>query len=176
MPKRQHSTKVPVNMQHHYQVITELTDSFCQKKLNDEYQQLARYATAALCRKKPSPLVSGNINTWACAILHALGTVNFLFDKSQNPFISATDLASAFGVSISNAGNRAKQIRELLNMHHFDHHWRLPSRINDSYSSWMIMLDGFIVDARTLPREIQQIAYEKGIIPYIYADKEQNIG
>lgn len=176
MSKRQHSIKVPANMQHHYKIITELTDSFCQKKLNDEYQQLARYTTAALCRKKPSPLVSGNSNTWACAILHALGTINFLFDKSHEPFISAADLALAFGASISNAGNRAKQIRELLNMHRFDHHWCLPSRINDSSLSWMITLDGFIVDARTLPREIQMIAYEKGIIPYIYADNEPNIG
>jgi hypothetical protein len=174
MPKRQHSTKVPVNMQQHYQVITEFTDSFCRDKLNDEYQQLARYTVAALCRKKPSPLTTGRPNTWACAILYALGTINFLFDKSNEPFISAADLAEAFEVSKSNAGNKAKQVRELLNMQRFDHHWLLPSRIDDFSFSWMITLNGFIVDARTLPREIQEIAYEKGIIPYIHADKEQN--
>jgi len=104
MPKKQHSIKVPTNMQHYYQIITELTDSFCKNRLNDEYQQLARYATAALCRKKPSPLMSGRPNTWACAIIHALGTVNFLFDKSHEPFIIAADLAEAFDVSTSNAG------------------------------------------------------------------------
>lgn len=176
MPKRQHSTKVPANMQQHYQVITDLTDSFCQKRLNDEYQQLARYTTAALCRKKPSPLVRGQSHTWACAILHALGTINFLFDKNNEPFISALDLAEEFDVSTSSAGNKAKQIRELLNMHRFDHHWCLPSRMDDFSFSWMITLNGFIVDARTLPREIQEIAYEKGIIPYIHADKAENNG
>ena len=121
MSKRQHSIKIPANMQPYYQVLTELTDAFCQEKLNDEYQQLARYAIAALCRKKPSPLVGGRPNTWACAVLHALGTTNFLFDKSHEPFISAADLALAFDVSKSNVGNKAKQVRELLKMHAFDH-------------------------------------------------------
>ena len=34
------------------------------------------------------------------------------------------------------------------------------------------MVNGLPVDARYLPREIQEAAYEKGIIPYIPADKE----
>lgn len=127
---------------------------------------------AALCRKKPSPLITGRPNKWACAILYALGTINFLFDKSHEPFISAVDLAGAFKISKSNGGNKAKQVRDLLNMHRFDHHWCLPSRMDNSFS-WMITLNGFIADARTLSREIQEIAYEKDIIPYIYADKMQ---
>lgn len=160
-------------MQQSYQDITKLTDAFCLKKLDDEYQQLARHTVAALCRKKPSPLTSGRHNTWACAILYALGTINFLFDKNQNPFVSASELASDFGISQSTAGNKAKQIRDMLNMHRFDHHWCLPSRLETSSFSWMITFNGFILDARTLPREIQQIAHEKGLIPYIHADKHQ---
>jgi hypothetical protein len=31
----------------------------------------------------------------------------------------------------------------------------------------MISLNDFIVDARSLPREIQEVAYQKGLIPYI---------
>ena len=154
-------------MQSYYQSIIELIDAFCQEKLNDEYKQLAHYAVAALCRKKPSPLISGHAKTWACAILYALGTVNFLFDKSQTPFITAADLTLAFGVSKSNAGNKAKHIRDLLKMHRFDHHWCLPSMFNNSPLAWMISFNGFIVDARTLPREVQEIAYKKGLIPYI---------
>ena len=30
-------------------------------------------AIAALCRKRPSPLASGNLQTWGCAVLYALG-------------------------------------------------------------------------------------------------------
>ena len=33
--------------------------------------------------------------------------------------------------------------------------------------AWMIMVDGLIVDARHVPRQIQEEAYRKGLIPYI---------
>ncbi len=32
----------------------------------------------------------------------------------------------------------------------------------------MIMVDGFILDARTTSREVQEVAYRTGLIPYIY--------
>ena len=46
---------------------------------------------------------------------------------------------------------------------------RKPNRIttHDSITDAMIMFDGMIVDARSMPREVQEIAYEKRLIPYI---------
>lgn len=32
--------------------------------------------------------------------------------------------------------------------------------------AWLISVNGFIVDARNLPREVQEIALAKGLIPY----------
>ena len=58
-------------MQPFYEQITSLTHSFCEKFLDEDYKLLAQYATAALCRKKPSPLTSGKKTTWAASILHA---------------------------------------------------------------------------------------------------------
>jgi hypothetical protein len=46
---------------------------------------VCRALTAKLSRKRPSPLEGGRINTWAAAITHTIGRVNFLFDKSQTP-------------------------------------------------------------------------------------------
>jgi hypothetical protein len=65
-----------------------LSDKLClvAEHLNDEYAGLARSAIAALCRKRPSPLASGNLQTWGCAVLYALGQVNFLSDKSTTPY------------------------------------------------------------------------------------------
>jgi hypothetical protein len=37
--------------------------------------------------------------------------------------------------------------------------------------AWMIMVNGLIVDARSLPRLIQEEAYAKGLIPYIPGDR-----
>lgn len=158
-------------MQDHYEALTKRTDQFCQENLNNEYRELARYVIAALCRKRPSPLLSGKINTWACAVLYALGSTNFLFDKTQTPYLNAIQLANGFGIAKSTAARKAKQIRAMLKMNPFDHRWCLPSLIEDHSIAWMINFNGFIIDARELPIKIQEIAYEKGLIPYVYAER-----
>jgi hypothetical protein len=53
-----------------------------------------------------------------------------------------------------------------------DPEWTLPSRIESNPTIWYIMVDGFVMDARNAPRHIQEIAFQKGIIPYIPADRE----
>jgi hypothetical protein len=88
MPKRSASQHVPKEMQARFEEITQLTDAFCHKYLNEEYRQLCRELTATLGRKRPSPLVRGKAPVWACGIIHALGMVNFLFDSSQTPHIA----------------------------------------------------------------------------------------
>ena len=61
---------------------------FVSSGLNDEYRDLARAMTAALCRKRPSPLASGQPRTWACGIIPVLGRLNFLSDKASQPYTS----------------------------------------------------------------------------------------
>lgn len=161
------SEKVPKSMQPTYNTIIALTDGFCKEHLNEEYAQLARELTAALCRKRPSPLVKGKPNSWACGIIYALGFVNFLFDKTQEPYLSATELCQGFGVSKSAGSNKSQKIRQLMNMVQFDPTWCLSSLMDENPLAWMIMVDGFLVDARSAPLSIQEVAYEKGLIPYI---------
>ena len=167
MNKNKKSFSVPKDMHGYYTAIIELTDSFSAKYLDEEYAQLIREATAALCRKKPSPVQSGSIKTWACAIIHAIGMINFLYDKSTKPYISNQDLISYFSVGQSTASGKSKQIRELLKMRQLDHKWMLPSMINNSSVVWIMMVNGYAVDIRTMPYEVQEIAFQKGLIPYI---------
>ena len=56
--------------------------TLCKEKLNEEYFQLIIELACKLARKRPSPFLLGATKTWAAGIIHALGTVNFLFDKS----------------------------------------------------------------------------------------------
>jgi hypothetical protein len=153
--------------------LTEITDRFCAEHLSPEYADLAHAAIAALCRKRPSPLNSGSPRVWACAILLALGQINFLSDKSSKPHMATADLRGHFGVAESTASNKAKQVRTLLNMHPFDHKWMLPSKLSNSSLPWMIQVNGLIVDARDLPIEIQEVAVQKGLIPYVYQRPEK---
>ncbi len=84
MPTKK-SESVPKTMEPAYRAIIDLTDAVCRQHLNEEYATLARQLTAALGRKRPSPLLSGKPGSWACGIVYALGTVNFLLIKTASP-------------------------------------------------------------------------------------------
>lgn len=165
------SERVPKEMAPKFASIVKMTDDFCKNHLNEEYAQLARYAAAALARKRPSPLSNGKEKSWACGILYAMGFVNFLSDKSTKPHMSMAELCEAFGVSKSSGGNYSKKVRDALDIEmQMDPNWCLPSLMDRNPFAWTIMVNGFMVDARNQPRHIQEIAFEKGLIPYIPED------
>ncbi len=159
--------RVPKPMQSAFDAIVALTDSVCAERLNAEYRQLARELTAALCRKRPSPLAKGKPAAWACGILYALGFVNFLFDKGTQPHMKASELCERFGVSQASGSAKAKLIRDTFRMMQLDPRWCLPSKMKDNPRVWMLSVNGMMLDMRRVPREIQLVAYRKGLIPYI---------
>ena len=163
---------VPKTMQETYDEITRLTDGFCQAKLNEEYADMCRQMVAKLCRRRPSPLARGRKENWAAGIVHAVGTVNFAFDRSLTPHISVPDISDYFGVGKSSPAGKSKEIRDLLNIGLMEPEWTLPSRMDRNPMAWYITVDGFIMDARSAPRHIQEVAFSKGLIPYIPADRE----
>ncbi len=165
------SNRVPKAMQMVFSKITALTDSFCDKHLTKEYADLSRRLVAALARKRPSPLARGKPEVWACGAIYALGTVNFLFDRTQTLHMRADEICAAFGVNKSTGGAKAKLIRDMFKMSYFDPTWTLPSRMDENPLVWMLNVNGFIMDVRSAPREIQEIAFQKGLIPYIPADR-----
>ena len=59
----------------------------------------------------------------------------------------------------------------MFKMTQLDPRWTLPSNLDNNPMVWMIMVNGYIIDARKAPYEIQEQAYHAGIIPYIPADK-----
>ena len=165
------SENVPEALRGKYEEIIALTNSFSQKHLNEEYAQQIRYLVAALCRKRPSPLVKGKAAGWACGATHAIGLVNFLFDSSQSPHITSSELYREFGVASSTGQGKSKSIRDLLKIRQMDSTWTLPSRVSKNPLMWMIGVNGIIVDARSMPREIQEEALKKGLIPFLPEDE-----
>lgn len=174
MARKTKSETVPEAMKPRYDDIVALTDAFCEEHLNVEYAQVCRQMAATLARKRPSPLLGGRPKTWAAAIVHTVGSVNFLFDKTQTPHMRADELAELFGLSKSTVGNKSKEIKDILNIDIFDANWTLPSKIDNNPVAWMVSVNGFIVDARALPRPLQEEAYRKGLIPYLPGAVEDN--
>ena len=168
MPARKSkSERVPREMQPMFDEIVSLTDGFCQAHLDDEYAQIIRQAAAALCRKRPSPLKRGRLDIWACSIISAVGTVNFLSDRSAEPYISFADLCKEFGAGQSTISNKAKQIRDSLKMRRFDPEWSLQRLTDRNPFVWTLTIDGLMVDTRNLPAEIQEALVEEGYLPYM---------
>ena len=165
--------KIPKEMQLIYDEIAALIIAFSKERLNEEYQQLCLHALEKLCRKRPSPLKNGRRNTWAAGIVYAVGSNNFIFDKSQDIYIPSKDLAAAFGVAASTAASKASSIKKMLKIDYFNAEWCLPSQMADRSMLWFVSIDGFIYDARMLPEELQIICYERGLIPSVPAQKDQ---
>ena len=124
-----------------------------------------------LARKRPSPMLEGNLNAWASGIVRAVGGANFLHDKTQTPYMRATDIDKYLGTSSSGGAAKAAVIRKMLKVYQMDPAWSLPSRLADNPLVWMVQINGLIVDLRKSPRELQEAAFNKGLIPYIPADR-----
>jgi len=165
MPKRKHSPDEAKNQA--VEVVASLVDAFCKEHLTTEYAELCRKLTEKLARKRPSPLVSGKPNTWACGIVRTIGWVNFLDDKSQTPHMKLTAIDKAFGVGESTGQGKSMLIRKMFKITTMDPEWTLRSQIDQNPMAWMIQVNGFLVDARILKREIQEEALRQGLIPYI---------
>lgn len=147
--------------------IASLVDAFCKEHLNAEYADLCRRLTEKLARKRPSPLLSGRTNTWACGIVRTIGWVNFLDDKEQKPHMKLTAIDKAFGVGESTGQGKSMLIRTMLKISPMDPEWSLRSSMEQNPMAWMIQVNGFLVDARHLKREIQEEALRQGLIPYL---------
>jgi hypothetical protein len=159
---------IPMGMRFFFDELVELTDQVCLEHLqSEEYAELSRKMAAALCRKRPSPVTRGSIEGWACGIVYTIGSENFLFDRSQTPHLTASELCRLFGVAASTGGNKATTIRRLLKIRPYDPAWCLPSRLDRHPFAWLVELNGILVDVRHQPREIQEAALRKGLIPYL---------
>jgi Domain of unknown function (DUF6398) len=79
--------------------------------LDGDYKQLCEKLIRKMSRKRTVPFLSGRMEIWAAAVVYALGSINFLFDKSFEPYATAEDICSYFGTSKSTTSQKSKVIR-----------------------------------------------------------------
>lgn len=151
-----------------------LTDAFCAEHLDAEYADLCRRLVARLARKRPSPLVRGDPRIWAGAAIHVVGSLNFLFDRTQRPHLTAHQLSALTGVPMSTLANKARLIRDVLRIGLFEPELCRRELLERHPMAWLISVDGLIVDARTLPPEVQAEARRRGLIPDLPAPQPED--
>ena len=142
------------------QEIIQLVKSFCAENLNEEYAALAEKLICKLGRKRNVPFVAGQTAIWAAAVIHALGTINFLFDKSSKPYVSIDDINDFFGTKKSTTGNKSKEIRELLKLGYWDSEFSTQRMTNNNPYANFVMVDGFIMPVSELPEGYQKIVQQ----------------
>lgn len=139
------------------QKILDHVREFSSKKLDEEYFELAERLTQKLGRKRNVPFTTGQPEVWAAAIIHALGTINFLFDKSFKPYVSVEEINAFFGTSKSTTGNKSRQIRDLLNLDRFDREFSTKKMQESNPFDKFVMVDGLLYTVDMLPPEQQEM-------------------
>ena len=137
--------------------LIDLTGVFCVQKLNDDYHQLCEKLILKLGRKRDVPFKSGRIEIWAAAVIHAIGSINFLFDKSFEPYLTAEQISEYFGTKKSTVSNKARQIKDLLNMGYYSSDFSTQHMIENNPFNDMVMVNGFIVPLSSIPTDLQEM-------------------
>ena len=161
---------VPKAIKPYAEQVVEVTDAVCREHLDEEYAELCRDVVAKLGRKRPSPLVRGSLTIWAAGVVYAVGQLNFLFDPSQSPHASADQLSEWLGVKKTTMANKARMISDMLKLSPLDGQFMRRELVDRSPLTWLLEVNGFLIDIRTAPRELQVQAFELGLIPYVPGD------
>lgn len=159
--------KVPKAVAPYADQMLAITDRICVEKLDEEYGELCRDVIGRLGRKRPSPLVRGDLAIWAAGVVYAVGRLNFLFDPSQEPHATADDLSGWLGVKKTTMSNKARLIRETLGLSDYEPELMRREQLYDHPLTWILEVDGLPIDVRHAPYAIQEQALALGLIPYL---------
>jgi hypothetical protein len=130
--------------------LTKMVRGFCGKYLDDEYSDLCVALVQKLSRKRNVPFVTGKMEIWAAAIVHAIGTINFLFDKNTKPYASPKDICDYFKTSQSTTGQKSAMIRNMLKLQHWDPTFSTEHMLEHSPYAQMALVNGFLVPVSNL--------------------------
>ena len=162
--------EIPMPFRERYAELIEIIDEFCDQHLNDEYKEVCGLLAADLCQDG-SPILKGKASSWAAGIIWSIGRANFLSDMSFEPAMTQQEFSKAIGVSPATISAKSRVIWNGLDLMPLDPNYAVASQADSNPLIWMVEVDGFIMDLRSAPRELQEAAYEQGLIPYIPADQ-----
>ncbi len=147
--------------------IVAVTDAVCLERLDEEYADLCCRVVGKLGRKRPCPLTRGDLRIWAAGVVYAVGQLNFVFDPAQTPHVTADQLSGWLGVKKTTMANKARLIRDTLQLSHFDREFMRRDMVVADPLTWLLEVDGLLVDIRHAPVPVQVRAFELGLIPFV---------
>ncbi len=141
-----------------YNKILPLVQDFCAKKLNKKYFKEGEGLLKKLNRKRTKPLATGKPEIWAAGVIHALASLNFLFDKSNEHYLTTDEINSYFETNKSTVTAKSRIICDLLKLSRFDNAMaRFMQEMENSLMDSFVMVDDNLVPISSLPPEYQLI-------------------
>ncbi|MBA7551347.1 hypothetical protein ES705_43887 [subsurface metagenome] len=148
--------KIYADIEEKKKILIRMTSDFCKEHLNEEYKELCEKLILKMSRKRNVPFLSGRINIWATAIIHSIGQINFLFDKSFKPYASTDDICSFFGTAKSTTSQKAKMIRDMFKMKYWDLEFSTKHMIKQNPLRELQMVEKILKNER-IPLEIFEL-------------------
>ena len=112
-------------------------------------------------------MARGEAKIWAGGVIYVIGRQNFLFDPSQRPHRTVEQISAGIGVPKSTLGNKAALICKTLKITRLTYDYHRKDMLAQDPLVWMIEVNGFLMDARKAPPEVQAELRRRGIIPDI---------
>lgn len=164
-----------------------MVGDFTRDNINEEYTELCRNLVKKLGRKHDVPFKRGKLEIWASAVVYAIGQINFLFDKSFEPYLTPDDICNYFNTKKSTVSSKAKTIRDILKLEYYDKEFSTGKMIEDNpLNNFVMTEEGIIVPKSMLFEEKsvldlleEQIGLDKEIIKETlveaFIQKKENI-
>ncbi len=140
--------------------LLEMVGTFCSQKLDDDYLQLCEKLVKKLGEQEEVPFKKGKLEICAAAVAYTIGSINFLFDKSFEPYMSADQLCEYFDTKKSTTSSKAKVIKDMFDLWHFCPEFSTQRMNEKNPFNDLVMVDGLIVSINTLPKELQKMVRE----------------
>lgn len=110
-------------------------------------------------------------------MVYALGQINFLFDKSSEPNVSANDICDYFGTRQSTTSPKAKMIRDMFKMRYFDEEFSTERVQKNNPFNEFVMINGLIVPVSAvmdiLEKKEAQLRKELGLEDEDFENEEK---
>lgn len=123
-----------------------MVGDFTRDNIDEEYTELCSNLVKKLGRKHDVPFKRGRLEIWASAVVYAIGQINFLFDNSFEPYLTPDDICNYFNTKKSTVSSKARTIREILKLGHFDKEFSTERMFESNpLNDMLITEDGLII-------------------------------
>ncbi len=147
------------------QEVIKLTNRFCLEHLNMEYASLCEKLVKKLCKESSIQFVDGDFELWAASVIHAIGSINFLFDKTFEPTVEAQQIGEFYNLPYEKVTVFADKVTEKLNLQMFDTGFSTQYTLkNNPFDKIKVDESGMLYFDNDLGQEEEEFEYDN-IIP-----------